>query len=317
MEQRRAEREAETVSELVEAYLREWAWPRKRTAREDERILHKELVPALGRRKARDVKRREIIALLNQIVNRGAAIQANRTLACVRRVFNWAIEQDLLDASPCVRIKAPAPENRRDRTLNDAEIETFWRGLENARMTETIRLALRFQLVTGQRIGEVINATWAEFDRDEALWKIPASRAKNNEQHVVPLSPLALDLLAAIEANAPDTAYLFPSSRGDHPVRGDSIGHAVRNNRELIGVDDFSPHDLRRTCATQLASLGTSRTVLSKILNHVDRSTTGRYDTFIYINEKRAALEAWAEHVEITVSDGAAAPNVLQFEATD
>ncbi len=83
------------------------ARPRKRSADEDERILRKEVVPAWGRRKARDIKRRDIITLLDKIVDRGAPIQANRTLACVRRTFNWAIERDLLDASPVIRIKAP------------------------------------------------------------------------------------------------------------------------------------------------------------------------------------------------------------------
>ncbi len=141
------------------------------------------------------------------IVERGAPIQANRTLACVRRMFNWAIERDVLDASPCIRIKAPAPENTRDRALSDEEIETFWHGLAKAGMSETIRLALKLQLVTAQRKGEVVNAKWDEFDRDNALWVIPDSRAKNSEQHLVPLSPPALDLLDAIETNAPGSDY--------------------------------------------------------------------------------------------------------------
>ena len=135
VEARQAERDAESVAELVEEYLGKWAWPRKRSAAEDERILRKEIVPQWGNRKARDIKRRDIITLLDGIVDRGAPIQANRTLACVRRMFNWAIERDMLDASPCVRVKAPAPENRRDRALVNGEIRTFWHGLDNARMS--------------------------------------------------------------------------------------------------------------------------------------------------------------------------------------
>lgn len=313
VQHRKADREAESVADLVELYLSKWARPRKRSAAEDERILCKEVIPAWGKRKARDVTRRDIIALLDGIVDRGAPIQANRTLACVRRMFSWAIERDLLDASPCIRIKAPAPENRRDRSLGDDEIATFWHGLENARMSETIRLALKLQLVTAQRKGEIINAEWDEFDRDNAVWTIPASRAKNNEQHLVPLSPLALGVLDAIEASAPGSAHLFPSPRGDHPLIGSSVDHALRNNLERIGVNGVTPHDLRRTAATKMAGLGVDRLVLSKVLNHIDRTVTGRYDTFHYADEKRAALERWGRRLEDIVSGARASGKIVEL----
>ena len=307
--ERRAIREAETVGDLIDLYLEKWARPRKRSAAEDERILEREVRPAWGTRKARDVRRRDIIDLLDAIVDRGAPIQANRTLACIRRAFNWAVERDYLDATPCVRIKAPAPENRRDRTLSDSEVSTFWRGLDNARMTETVRLALKLQLVTAQRKGEVISAEWSEINRDDGLWTIPANKAKNGVQHVVPLSPLALELLDAIEANVtppddtePTPAHLFPSPRGGRPVTPEAVNHALRNNRDVIDIENMVPHDLRRTAATQMAALGVDRTVLSRVLNHVDRSVTGRYDTHAYIPEKRAALELWARKLEAIVA---------------
>ncbi len=302
VEQRRAERDAETVADLVELYLEKWARPRKRSAAEDERILRKEIIPAWGNRKARDIRRRDVIALLDGIVERGAPIGANRTLAVVRRMFSCAVERDVLDASPCVSIKAPAPENRRDRALSDDEIATFWHGLDGADMSETTRLALRLQLATAQRRGEVANAEWSEFDRDNALWVIPAAKAKNAELHAVPLSPLALALLDAIEANAVGSSHLFPSPVGDKPITPSSISHALRNTRDKIGVDDVTPHDLRRTAATRMAALGVDRLVLSRVLNHVDRSTTGRYDAHTSIPEKRAALERWGRKLQEIVS---------------
>ena len=319
-----SEREAETVSDLVDAYLVKWARPRKRSADEDERILYKEIIPLWGNRKAKDIKRRDIIALLDAVVERGAPIQANRTLACVRRVFNWAIERDLLDTSPCVRVKAPAPENRRDRAMSDDELATFWHGLDHARMTDTIRLALKFQLVTAQRKGEVVTAEWSDFNRDDGLWTITAEKAKNGVQHVVPLSPLALNLLDAIETNMtpPDDnrvkqshriEYLFPSPRGHYSINVLSVNHALRNNRARIGVDNLTPHDLRRTAATAMARLGVDRTVLAKVLNHVDRSVTGRYDTHAYVPEKRAALERWGRKLDEIVSGADAPRNVVEL----
>ena len=308
VEQRRAERDAETVADLVELYLEKWARPRKRSAAEDERILRKEVIPTWGKLKAQDVRRKDVIALLDGIVERGAPIGANRTLACIRRMFSWAVERDVLDASPCVSIKAPAPENRRDRALSDDEIATFWRGLDGANMSETIRLTLRLQLATAQRRGEVANAEWSEFDCDNALWVIPAAKAKNNEQHVVPLSPLAINLLDAIKANAGGASHLFPSPVGDKPITPSSISHALRNNRDKIGVTNLTPHDLRRTAATRMAALGVERLVLSRVLNHVDNSVTSRYDTYSYLDEKRAALERWGRKLEEIVS-GKLTPN--------
>ena len=155
VETRKAEREAETVTNLVETFLAKWARPRKCSAAEDERILNKKMIPHWRIRIAKDVKRRDIIALLDDIVDRGAPIQANRTMACVRRMFSWAIGRYMLDTSPCARIKAPAPENRSDRAMSDDEIATFWHGLDEAKMTDTLRLpssSSRRRLNAGARL---------------------------------------------------------------------------------------------------------------------------------------------------------------------
>ena len=315
VEHNRAERTAETVTELVELYLEKWSRPRKRSASEDERILYKDVTPAWGKRRAKDIKRKDVIALLDSIVERGAPIQANRTLACVRRMFNWAVKRDLLDASPCVQIERPAKENQRDRALSDEEVKTFWHGLEKAEMTETIRLALKLQLVTGQRKGEILTAEWSEIDTEGKVWTVPAEKAKNNMQHAVPLTPLALEILGTLKRDNGESDLLFESPRKKGwPVTGQSVDHAVRNNRALIGVDNVTPHDLRRTVATRLAALGTNRLVLSKILNHMDRSVTGRYDTHHYLPEKRAALERWAVHLERVISGETAPSNVVELK---
>jgi hypothetical protein len=111
----KAERIAETVSELAEAYLEKWARPRKRSADEDERQLRKDVIPAWGRRKAKDITRRDVLALLDNIVDRGSPIAADRTLAVIRRMFGWALSRDIIPASPCVAVKAPAREPPRPR----------------------------------------------------------------------------------------------------------------------------------------------------------------------------------------------------------
>jgi integrase len=324
VEQNKAERAAETVSELIDAYLEKWARPNKRSAAEDERILDKDVRPSWGRRKAQDVTRRDVIALLDKIAeDRAAPVQANRTLAVTRKMFNWAVSRDIIPASPCAAVKAPGRETRRDRVLSSDEIKSLWAGLDKPEVTMTrpIRLALKLQLATAQRKGEVIGAEWSEFDlEDEKMWTIPAAKAKNGMAHRVPLSPLAIDLLREIKESAPrrdkvgadkpdatppaiDRArYLFRSPRGEKPVTGPAVDHAMRDNLAELGIAGVTPHDLRRTAASHMTSAGISRLVVSKILNHAESGVTSVYDRHSYDAEKRLALDAWGARLNALVT---------------
>jgi integrase len=315
---RKAERDAETVAELAELYLKKWALPRKRSAAEDERILRKDVLPAWGRRKAKDIVRRDVIVLLDRIVDRGSPVTANRTLAVVRRMFGWALEQDIVTANPCLGVKAPGKETRRDRVLSTDEIAGLWRALENPEIpvSRPIRLALKFQLVTAQRKGEVIDAKWGEFDLDEGIWTIGANRSKNGLTHRVPLSPLALRVLEEIRAALPSSEWLFASPRRAGPITGPGVDHAVRNNRDALGTGDATPHDLRRTAASQMTSIGISRLVVSKILNHAEPGITAVYDRHGYDREKRAALDAWSARLGEIISGTPGRSNVSAFRAS-
>jgi integrase len=192
--ERRENREAPTVADLAEEYLAKWARPRKRSWKVDKRVLEKDVLPEWGRRKAKDILRRDIIRLLDRVAERGG-IMANRTLAVVRKMFNFAVTRDLVPVSPCIGVQAPAQENRRDRVLSAEEIKDFWQGLDNTRITPGIKLALRLMLVTAQRKGEVISAQWADINLDENWWII--RETKNGLPHRVPLSAPAVELLYA------------------------------------------------------------------------------------------------------------------------
>jgi integrase len=312
---RKDERDAVTVAELVEEYLAKWARPRKRSAAEDERQLRKDVIPRWGRRKAKDITRRMVIELLDAIVVRGAPISANRTLAVIRKMFSWALSRDLIPASPCVAVNAPGKEHRRDRVLSADEIAVFWNALDDPVLPilPPLRLALKFQLCTAQRKGEVVGAEWGEFDLQENIWTIPIERSKNDLPHRVPLSPLARALLEEIARNASGSRWLFGSPRRqDEPIATHSVSHAVRNNRERLGIGNATPHDLRRTAASHMTSIGISRLVVSKILNHAEPGVTAVYDRHSYDGEKRAALAAWAARLEEIVGIRS---NVVDFVA--
>ena len=295
---KRESREAITVAELVDYYIERHAKRQKRSWREDERMLHKDVVPRIEYLKAREVRRRKIIDLIEQITNRGSPVIANRTLEVVTKMFNFAVERELLEATPAAGIKRLHKEQSRDRTLSEDEIRDFWTNLPETQMTEGVRLALQVILATGQRRAEVAEASWDEFDFSTDWWTIPATRAKNGLSHRVPLSPFSLELLDKVKTLSGDSPFLFPSPQGNRPIRAGALTRAINRNIRTFKVPDISPHDLRRTVASNMARLGVPRLVLSKILNHVDSSVTAVYDRHSYDDKKRQAFDAWATKLD-------------------
>lgn len=305
-EVRRQEEQETSFSALAQRYLTEYA-SQKRTGDEDRRILEHDALPVWGKLKAKEIKKRDVILLLDKIVARGAATQANRTFACIRKVFTWAAQKDLVEGSPCAGIVAPSKEHAKDRVLSDEELRVFWTlpGL-----SPRVLAALRLQLVLGQRVGEIVGMRWSELDIQARLWTLPAARAKNGVVHTIPLTGTAMDILADLRLEE-EQDQVFPAARGaaEH-LRVDSIGTVLTRAIKAAGLERFTAHDLRRTAATRISGAGTSREVLRQILNHVDRSVTGRYDRHRYDNEKRQALETWEREL-LRIIHGTEADNVV------
>jgi integrase len=295
---RKAYRKSATVKDLAEIYIEKWAKPNKKSWRDDERRLEADVIPAWGRRKARNITKRDVIELLDEIVERGAPIAANRTLALVRKMFNFAVSRDIVPVNPCTSVPAPSKEHRRERVLDEAEIRQLLKKLPEARMAELSQLAIKLQLLTAQRCGEVLGAEWDDISLEFGWWTIPAEKSKNNLAHRVPLSSQARDVLQRVKVLNRGESHAFPSPRGDRPMTHTVLSRAVRRNSEVFGVDNWTPHDLRRTAASQITSMGFNRLVVSKILNHAERGVTAVYDRHSYDAEKREALEAWGSKIE-------------------
>src|SRR3546814_930408 len=143
-----------------------------------------------GARRVQEIARRDIRELIDGIEERGAPVAANRTLAAVRKMFNWAVERDILDASPVAGIQPPGAETSRDRVLSDDEIRWFWKGCEE--IGAPFGPLFKLLLVTAQRRGEGRAMTTGQLDLGERLWTIPGKIAKNGQPHVVPPSPQAV-----------------------------------------------------------------------------------------------------------------------------
>jgi integrase len=138
------------------------------------------------------------------------------------------------------------------------------------------------------------------------LWTVPGDRTKNGQPNRVPLSPLALKLIAEASELAGESAWLFPSPTGDGPIDAHAPTRALARARDAIGLNDFRIHDLRRTAATRMAELGISPHTISMILNHVSARqgtiTSKVYVQYNYDREKREALVAWSVRLEAMIS---------------
>jgi integrase len=319
-------RKAETVAELLDAYLSNHPKPTALWTIESGRKFEKDVKPLIGHVKLPDLNRQHIRAVLKRVADRNAKATVNRTLAAVRRALSWAVQEDLLAVNPAAGIVTNIAETPKDRALSQDEIITFWQGLNDAPMGLRSRIALRLVLMTGQRPGEVCGMLKSELDLDAKTWTLPKGRTKNGKAHAVPLHRLAIELIREAMALDPDEPFLFCTKgrTGDYiskvkPMDGHALSHAMRGSLEALGLADnpATPHDLRRTAATHMARLGLSDHIVGKVLNHVSGKaktiTAQVYIQHEFLSEKRTALDAWGNEIERITGQREAVNNVVNL----
>ena len=257
------------------------------------------------------------------MTDRGAAIEANRVFEDVRAMLRWARGRGDLDINLVDGMRKPNKSQVRDRVLTADEIRTMWNALASADMWESSRRIIRLCLITGQRVGEVAGMARDELDIQQAIWRIPSERAKNGEQHTVPLSAMAVDIIHVQLADAQalakrkgrtESPFVFPGPGGRAATTAASIPRAVKGEERIVddlpavmGVAPWTPHDLRRTMATHLEEMGISPFIIGHVLNHVSitkASITSRvYARYDYAGEKREALDLWADRLAAIIKD--------------
>jgi integrase len=305
---KKEERKADSFAQLAHEYLERHAKPNKRSWKEDNRIIATDLLPAWRNINAKDVTRADVRALLDRILERGAPILANRVRSLISKIFNWGISRDLVYHNPCLGLPRPAPEHQRDRVLSEGEIRRVWEALEFE--SSPIAESLKLRLLTAQRGGEVLGIRLQDVDFETRWWTISARHSKNKLAHRVPLSEKALQILRELREQSNGSEWFFPSPRGSGPI--ENIQKALERIRENAQVE-FRAHDLRRTAATYMTSMGIPRLIVSKILNHAEQGVTSIYDRSSYDREKRQALDAWARKLETIVASQTERSRIVAF----
>ena len=302
-----AEPELDLIETVVASFMERYAkkQTREKSWRETERILNREVVEPWRGRRLSAIKRADVHELLDKIVDRGAPIVANRTLAALRRMCAWAVERGLVETSPCEKVRAPAAETSRDRTLTDDEIRAAWNAFEGAGWP--FGPLAQLLLLTGQRLREVADAQWSEIDFAAKTWTIPKERAKNGVAHEVPLSEATLRVLGSlprIKTGRQPMGLIF-TTNGKTAVSGFSraktgFDKAMTASNGAAPMPHWTLHDLRRTAASGMAGLGIAPHVVEATLNHKSGEIKGVaavYNRYSYSAEKRAALEAWGRYL--------------------
>jgi integrase len=338
-----------TVDEIIEERI-EWMKtpvrkpdgemrPRVETWENVASHLRRFISPRLGKKIASEVTKHDIATLSNDIVagrhgGKPSISNARHMRRAATGLFNWAAEagREYVTASPCANLPKLDAEHPRTRVLSADEIRIFWHGLDRDDLPwdRRTRLALKFELVTMLRSGELLAAHRDElFDLDGGTpcFHVPAKRVKKRRVIEQPLSDLAVEIIR--EALEDGNEHVFASPLGDQPkartalataLRGTKYTHGKRKGQTktpgicaLLGLRAFTPHDLRRTAATLAGELGYSEAAIAKCLDHavtkddgekINR-VTGVYNQSKRMQQKRAVLVGIAAELRRIIGEPA------------
>jgi integrase len=263
-----------------------------------EKALKREVLPHWGHREITDIKRRDVLALIDGIADRGTIVMARRIHGHLHRLFRWSVGRGIIEQNPMQDLPKPGSETRRDRVLTDDELIKVWRACDEL---GPYGHAIRLLILTGARREEIGRLRWSELTGDGI--ELEGARTKNGEARIIPLSTAAQVIIQSL----PHTGdFVFTAGLPDW-------SRAKSKLDDLVKIPTWRTHDLRRKTATGLQKLGIALQVTEAILGHTAGSRAGVfgiYQRHDYAPEKRAALEAWGAHVMALV-EGQALGKVL------
>ena len=304
----RAKAEAATVNAVLNTFVLRHA-SKLHSRREIQRAFDRYVRPRIGVANIHELRRHEIVKMLDAIEDENGPVMADRTLAYLRMAFNWYAARDDSFVPPIVRgmARTKPRERARKRILDEQELRDVWLALDKAKVPSCYPAFVRTLLLTGQRRGEVAGMTWAEV-HDEA-WVIPAQRGevqghKTGDQvgdQVVPLTGAALDLLGTPRKDG----YVFSTTNGREAFAGFSKAKSaldveiakLRKADGRAAMAHWTHHDLRRTARSLMSRAGVPAEIAERVLGHVISGIRGVYDRYEYLAEKRDGLERLADLV--------------------
>jgi len=289
-EQMQALASMRTVAELAAEYVENHCKPHQRQWKNVEARLRNHALPKLGKLQVTDIRRADIVELLDDIEHRkGLRQQVNRTRSDLYGMFRYAEEREYVVVNPVVGTRLRKNETERSRTLTDEELRAIWQALSE--LPDPGRSFVRTLMLTATRRDEARGMQWAEIAPAGDVWLLPASRNKSEREFEIPLPTPMKELLALLPKRGP---CVF-SVDGNRPWTGH---HWFKLDLDAkSGVTGWVLHDIRRTVRSRLAELGVSYEIAERVLNHAVTRLERTYNRHAYSAEKKLALQMWANRL--------------------
>ena len=299
--------DGQTIADLLDDYVARYVEKdaKLRSADTIKRTFERLVKPAIGKVGIYDIRRSHVVAMLDNIADESGPVMADRTLAYLRKAFNWRATRDDEFQPPIAKgmARTKPKELARDRVLADDEIRDLWAALDEIDGPACYAAYIRFLLYTAARRTEASAMQWAELDGD--VWTVPAERYKTKQKHAVPLSKRARQLIG----KAPDAAalFVFSTDGGKTALSGYSKAKSILDakiaelRRKGAGrkpIDPWTLHDLRRTARSLMSRANVSADHAERAIGHVIAGVRGVYDRHDYLDEKREAFEALAGQID-------------------
>lgn len=264
------------------------------------RSLELHVFPYIGSRSVKDIKPRDVLAVIQRIEKQGSTDLSHRVLQRISAVFQYAIYVDIGDYNPASDIKgALVPhQGRHFPAINGHEIPLFFSRLNDARTSDLNKLAIRLLAHTFVRQCELRRARWSEFDLNAAIWTVPAEHTKMKRIHLVPLARQALEIIDGIHAITGDSEYVFPSqNRQKNPIM--SAGTITQVIKKMGYKDQMVGHGFRTVATTQLYEAGFSEDVVERQMQHMNKDRVrGAYDRALYLEPRTKMMQWWADYLD-------------------
>jgi integrase len=313
-EARKAEKVAQAGAETFEAIAREWhaKFSQGWIPSHGDRILRRlenDIFPWLGKRPIAEIKAPELLAVLRRIESRGALETTHRAMQNCGQVFRYAVATGRAERDPTgdLRRALPPPKEKHHASIIDPKrIAELLRAIDSYQGFFATKCALQLAPLVFVRPGELRKAQWREIDLDKGEWRIPAERMKMREQHIVPLSRQAAEILRELEPltnrpmpsrpNAP--CYVFPSARTrERPMSENTILAALR--RMGYTKEEMTGHGFRSMASTLLHEQGWNHQVIERQLAHAERNAvSAAYNFAEHLPERRKMMQAWADYLD-------------------